>query len=57
MSFQQDYQQLETIYDYASKSLTTNKNKIDFVITHGACFDGFMSQNNCKKVVKNYIVA
>src|SRR2546428_595247 len=42
-TFQYDYSDLEPVYDYPHKLLTPNIGKINFVITHGHCSDGFMS--------------
>ncbi len=39
--FQTNYSDLEVVYDFKNKQL--NKSKIDFVVTHGSCIDGFMS--------------
>lgn len=41
--FKHDHTELENVYDFSNKKLTQNKNKIDFVVTHGNCMDGFMS--------------
>lgn len=41
--FKYDWSELETKYDYLKKSLTPNMNKINFVVTHSPCSDGFMS--------------
>lgn len=41
--FKHSYPELEALYDYKNKTLTTNKGKINFVVTHGNCSDGFMS--------------
>lgn len=42
-----DFSSLEIVYDYDNKKL--NKNKIDYVITHGSCPDGFMSATIVRK--------
>jgi hypothetical protein len=41
--FKHDHSELEALYDFPSKTLTSDMKKIDFVITHGGCPDGFMS--------------
>ncbi len=38
-----DYPDLETVYNFENKQLTPFKNKINYVVTHGNCTDGFMS--------------
>ena len=41
--FKTDYKELSTQYAFETKKLTVNKDKINFVVTHGNCSDGFMS--------------
>lgn len=41
--FIEDHQELEEKYGFDKKKLTPNKNKINFVVSHGGCTDGFMS--------------
>lgn len=41
--FNHDHSDLETLYGFPTKNLTPNMKKIDFVVTHGGCSDGFMS--------------
>lgn len=41
--FKHNYSELEVLYDFKNKNLTPNMNKINFVVTHGKCSDGFMS--------------
>lgn len=42
-NFQQNYPELDNVYNFNSKTLTRNMSKINFVVTHGYCMDGFMS--------------
>lgn len=49
--FNQSYLELETEYDFESKKLTSFKSKINFVVSHGCCSDGFMSAT----IVKMYL--
>lgn len=42
--FKQNYPELEELYNFKNKRLTSNINKINFVVTHGKCSDGFMSE-------------
>jgi len=46
-----DYSSLAKDYDYENKKL--NKNKINYVITHGSCPDGFMSAT----IVKRWLIS
>ncbi len=48
-NFTTSYPSLESVYDFTSKKLTANKTKINLVITHGKCPDGFMSAAIVKK--------
>src|SRR5579883_2893785 len=41
--FKHDHSELEDKYDYSKKRLKENNKKINFVVTHGGCTDGFMS--------------
>lgn len=41
--FKHDYPELENIYDFKSKRLTSNIDRINFVVSHGGCSDGFTS--------------
>lgn len=41
--FKHDHSELEALYDFQNKTLTPNMDKINFVVTHGGCSDGFMS--------------
>ena len=50
--FKQNYKDLEDQYDFLNKQLTENKNKINFVVTHGSCSDGFMSSTIVWKWLK-----
>ena len=52
-NFKTDYPELESLYDFSSKTLTSNKNKINFVVTHGNCSDGFMSSTIVRMWLKN----
>lgn len=51
--FQHDYPDLEAAYDYPNKALTSNMNKIDFVVTHGHCSDGYMSSTIVRMYLKS----
>lgn len=42
-NFQQSYPELENDYNFRNKNLSRNMSKINFVVTHGYCMDGFMS--------------
>ena len=42
---------LETVYDFKNKKL--DKNKINYVITHGSCPDGFMSAT----IIKMWLIS
>lgn len=42
-TFVNDYPELIDRYGFDKKKLTPNKNKINFVVSHGNCTDGFMS--------------
>lgn len=42
-TFKKDYTELVEQYNYSTKVLSNNKNKINFIITHYPCTDGFMS--------------
>jgi oligoribonuclease NrnB/cAMP/cGMP phosphodiesterase (DHH superfamily) len=41
--FKHDYPELVDKYSFEKKNLTVNKSKINFVVTHANCTDGFMS--------------
>ena len=41
--FVNDYPELADLYKFENKKLTPNKSKINFVVSHGGCTDGFMS--------------
>ncbi|VBB17803.1 DHH family phosphohydrolase [Yasminevirus sp. GU-2018] len=49
--FQHAYPELEAKYAFEGKRLSQNKNKINFVVTHGNCSDGFMSST----IVRRYL--
>lgn len=51
--FRHSYQEQETIYGFQYKNLTKNKNKINFVVTHGNCLDGFMSST----IARRYLIS
>ncbi len=42
-NFVSDYPELTDLYEFEKKKLTSNKKKINFVVSHGGCTDGFMS--------------
>jgi oligoribonuclease NrnB/cAMP/cGMP phosphodiesterase (DHH superfamily) len=46
-----DFSFLETVYDFKNKKL--DKNKINYVITHGSCPDGFMSAT----IIKMWLIS
>lgn len=48
-NFKHNYPELSDSYKFEEKYLTKNKNKINFVITHGNCPDGFMSATVVRK--------
>eukprot|EP01124_Arcella_intermedia_P029488 TRINITY_DN6236_c0_g1_i8.p1 TRINITY_DN6236_c0_g1~~TRINITY_DN6236_c0_g1_i8.p1 ORF type:complete len:149 (-),score=23.31 TRINITY_DN6236_c0_g1_i8:401-847(-) len=41
--FRHNHTELSSIYQFDTKPLTKNKQKINFVVTHGSCSDGFMA--------------
>jgi oligoribonuclease NrnB/cAMP/cGMP phosphodiesterase (DHH superfamily) len=43
MIFKHDYPELDSVYDFKNKKLTPNIDKINFVVSHGGCSDGFTS--------------
>lgn len=53
--FKTYYPELESLYDFSNKTLTKNKDKINFVVTHGNCSDGFMSETIVKMWLNNNI--
>jgi oligoribonuclease NrnB/cAMP/cGMP phosphodiesterase (DHH superfamily) len=46
-----NYEDLDAKYNFQTKKLTANKTKINFVITHGYCSDGFMSAT----IIRNWL--
>lgn len=50
--FKHDHSELSIIYDFPNKQLTPFMNKINFVITHGSCVDGFMSATVVRQWLK-----
>jgi oligoribonuclease NrnB/cAMP/cGMP phosphodiesterase (DHH superfamily) len=48
-NFTTSYPGLEALYAFNNKKLTQNKNKINLVVTHGKCSDGFMSATIARK--------
>jgi uncharacterized protein len=51
-NFQHNQSNLEPIYDFHRKNLTPNMNKINFVVSHGKCSDGFMSATIVRMYLK-----
>jgi len=51
--FKHDHSELKDKYDFKNKKLTSNMNKINFVVTHGSCIDGFMSATIVQLWAKN----
>ena len=47
--FKHSYPELNDTYDFENKQLTANMDKIDFVVSHGHCSDGFMSETIVRK--------
>jgi uncharacterized protein len=54
--FKTNYPELEPIYNFKNKELTANKTKINFVVTHGGCSDGFMSATIVRKWLQEQTV-
>lgn len=50
--FKHAYPELEGMYNFQNKMLTKNKQKINFVVTHGGCSDGFMSATIVRQYLK-----
>lgn len=48
-TFTTHYPELVDTYNYKTKNLTRHKKKINYVITHGKCLDGFMSATIVRK--------
>jgi hypothetical protein len=54
--FKHDHSDLEAIYNFDEKTLTKNKHKINYVVTHGGCPDGFMSATIVRKWLRENAV-
>lgn len=51
--FKHSYPELVSVYDYQRKRLTQNMTKINFVVTHGNCSDGFTSSTIVRMYLKS----
>ena len=49
-NFETDYSELSTLYKFEEKILSSNKNKINFIVTHGNCSRWFHVGNHSKKM-------
>jgi oligoribonuclease NrnB/cAMP/cGMP phosphodiesterase (DHH superfamily) len=52
-NFKHNYTELENTYNFDEKNITKNKHKINYVVTHGGCSDGFMSATIVWKWLKD----